>query len=307
MKKSKYIVIADSGSTKTDWLLVENKQIIKQKRSKGLNPVFLSEEEIYQVIDKESIFKEELAEIQSIHFFGAGCSSKPNIDKMHKSLKKFFTNSTILVEHDMTAAALACCEGEAGIACILGTGSNICYFDGKKMHTTKHGIGYILGDEASGSYFGKKLIAYYLYGIMPGDLQRRFKSYCRLQREDLIHRVYHEKGANIFLADFARFMTKNKNHGFIKNLISKGINDFFDTHIETFEQCREVPVHFAGSIAHHFSETIHLCAIERNIVIGNIIQRPAEKLAEVISTNITIHKKKRRKKTKASQMEAPKR
>jgi len=303
LKNSNYIVIADSGSTKTDWLLVENKAILYQKKSKGLNPMFLTEDEIVEAVSKEKIFKDELEKIKEVHFFGAGCSSDERNNRMKNALRKMFTKATIYVEHDMKAAALACCEGEAGLACILGTGSNICFFDGKKIHDSKHGIGYILGDEGSGSYFGKKIIAYYLYGIMPRDLHRRFKAYCRYNRDELIQKVYHEKAANIFLADFARFMTKNKNHGFIKNLISKGMNEFFDTHIETFEQCREYPIHFAGSIAHHFSETIHQCAIERNLMIGNIIQRPAEQLASIITPQSKPTEK--RKKTRSRKFKSP--
>ena len=179
----------------------------------------------------------------------------------------------------MLGSALAVCDGIPGITCILGTGSNICYFDGKNISDTRHGLGYIIGDEGSGSYYGKKLLAWYLYKILPPDLDKAFFDKYHLDKELIIRKVYKEPDPNVFLASFAKFLSDNREHSFIRKLVYSGMNEFFETNVLSYSESKKVPIHFVGSIAWHFREILQTVANEKNVQIGNIIQKPVNGLA----------------------------
>jgi N-acetylglucosamine kinase-like BadF-type ATPase len=180
----------------------------------------------------------------------------------------------------MLGSALAVCDGKPGLACILGTGSNICYFNGKSVSETRHGLGYVLGDEGSGSYYGKKLLSRYLYGILPSELEKSFSETYGLSKEDIINKVYHEPNANVFLASFAKFLSEHSNHEFIKKLVRIGMTDFFETNVLSYTESSKVPVHFVGSVAWYFKEILNEVASQKNVKTGNIIQKPIIGLAE---------------------------
>lgn len=274
------ILISDSGSTKADWVAVSNGVITGEYSTKGFNPFFHDQNFIITELDNNEGLCAIRDKISAVYFFGAGCSSPDRNSVIAEGLMLFFKNAIVSVEHDMLGCALSVCDGEPGLACIIGTGSNICFFDGRYVGSTRHGLGYVLGDEASGSYFGKKLLAWYIYGLLPEHLGKSFSEKYQLSKEDIIRRVYKEPNPNVFLASFATFLSDHGTDPFIRNLIRKGMEEFFETNVQAYDEYKHYPVHFAGSIAHFFSDVIREVAQAKNIVVGNIIRKPISGLAE---------------------------
>src|SRR5258708_25233378 len=200
------ILVADSGSSKTDWLLTLPNQEVQQFRTSGLNPYFLTEKEIVKIIQEQvPEMVAFAAEIKEIYFFGAGCSSPDRHEIVSNALSYLFTKPYISVDSDLLGCAYATCGHEKGLCCVLGTGSNISFFDGEDIHSGKHGLGYVLGDEGSGTWFGKALITDFLYGNMPTDIHALFDQSYTLNKEIVINHVYQQQEANSYLASFAKF------------------------------------------------------------------------------------------------------
>lgn len=273
------ILVVDSGSTKADWIAGKDGQVTGKFHTKGFNPFFHDKNFIIPELESHPGLKEIRSNVTNIYFFGAGCSSEDRNKIIKIGLSDFFTNAQIVVDHDMLGTALAVCEGKPGVACILGTGSNICYFDGSNISETRHGLGYVIGDEGSGSYYGKKLLAWYLYKILPPDLDKAFSEKYQLDKEAIIKKVYKDPDANVFLASFATFLSDHKNHSFINDLVYNGMKYFFETNVLSYEESKFVPVHFVGSIAWYFREILQKVASEKNVQIGNVIQKPVSGLA----------------------------
>lgn len=274
------VIIADSGSTKCDWLLINGKDPIETK-TMGFNPFFHSKNLIVSELGKNDVLSECRAAVQHIYFYGAGCSSDERNAIVRDALAQFFAEANaVVVDHDLTGAALATCGDDEGIACILGTGSNSCYFDGTKVSEKIPALGYILGDEGSGSYFGKRLLSDFLYQRMPEDLRKAFYHQYSVSKEEIFLNVYGRSNPNVYLASFMRFMAENRLHPYINEIILKGLRHFADIHIMCYEQVTGVKVHFVGSIAHYFHEELHTVAKELGFEIGNIVKKPIHPLAE---------------------------
>src|SRR5476649_2957949 len=185
------ILVADSGSSKTDWLLSLPKQELKDFRTPGLNPYFLSEKEIVKVMqDKATDLLAYSNKVTEIYFFGAGCSSPDRHEIVTNALSTLFPKAYISVDSDLLGSAYATCGHEKGLCCVLGTGSNISFFDGEEVHSGKHGLGYVLGDEGSGTWFGKALVTDFLYGNMPKEISKPFYEQYHLDKESVIKNVY---------------------------------------------------------------------------------------------------------------------
>ncbi len=274
------ILVADSGSTKADWIAGNHGRVVEEFSTKGFNPFFHDKKFILQELNASKALREFSPKVSLLYFFGAGCSSPERNKIIASGLAAFFTNAIITVEHDMLGSALAVSDGKSGMACILGTGSNICYFDGKQIAETRHGLGYVIGDEGSGSYYGKKLLSGYLYKILPDDLYDDFKKEYELDKELIVQKVYHEPNPNVFLASFAIFLSKHADHPFIRKMVYDGMTDFFNTNILSYPESKKVPVHFVGSIAWYFREILNKVAEEKEIKIGNIIRKPVTGLAD---------------------------
>jgi N-acetylglucosamine kinase-like BadF-type ATPase len=271
------LLIADSGSTKADWCLVDKGTVVAEYNTIGFNPYFHNQEVILS-----ELWRSELTgiagSVKELFFFGAGCSS-PALNKIiADALQKFFVNAKITVQHDMLGSALATCGDNAGISCILGTGSNSCFYDGKIVYENNYGLGYILGDEGSGSYYGKKLVAYYLYGILPSHLQEEFGKLYPITKNSLIESVYNNPNANVYLASFARFLSDRKEDQYVKQLVRNGMNEFLDVSVSHYEDYKKLPVHFVGSIAFFFENILREVASEKNIQIGKVIKKPIKEL-----------------------------
>ena len=274
------ILVADSGSTKADWIAGNNGSVVAEFNTKGFNPFFHDRNFILAELNESAALRDFSTKVSMLYFFGAGCSSPERNIIIADGLREFFTNAIVTVEHDMLGTALAVCNDKPGMACILGTGSNICYFDGQQIADTRHGLGYIIGDEGSGSYYGKKLLAWYLYKILPADLDKTFKEAYNLDKEAIVKKVYKEANPNVFLASFATFLSQNSDHPFIQDMIYNGMSEFFNTNVLSYEESKTVPVHFVGSIAWYFRDVLLKVADEKQIMVGNIIRKPVTGLAD---------------------------
>jgi len=273
------ILIADSGSTKSDWIAGEDKNNLIEFSTRGFNPFFHNQQFVLEELSFSAEMQKIKSQVRKIYFFGAGCSSPERKEIIRKPLSSFFPNAEVTVDHDMLGCALAVCEGKPGIACILGTGSNICFFDGRNVNESRHGLGYILGDEGSGSYYGKKILSHYLYGLLPQDLAEEFKSAYHIGKEDIIRSVYHEPNPNVFLASFAKFLSDRTEHEYIRGLALKGMKDFFETNVMSYRESNTYPVHFVGSVAWFFKDALFTTAKQYNVNVGNIIRKPVTGLA----------------------------
>jgi hypothetical protein len=272
------IVVAESGSTKCDWLLSRENGDVIETHTVGFNPFFFSTDEIYTHIQNNGILTEHANCIEAVYFYGAGCSSNERNSIVLDALKRAFPNAECAVNHDLYAAAFATWKGEPAITCIIGTGSNSCYYDGKLVSEIVPALGFILGDEGSGSYFGKQIVSDFLYHRLPPELDSSFKETYSLTKEDIFNSVYGNPHANVFLASFMKFLVPHREHSYVKNMVYNGLNRFAEIHIACYPNYRDVPVHFVGSVAHFFSDIMHRIAGERGFRIGVIDKNPARSL-----------------------------
>lgn len=268
------IIVADSGSTKCDWLIAGDSGTV-EANSMGFNPFFHSTELVLSKLKENTVLNQYKDSISAVYFYGAGCSSVDRIKIIQKALAEFFDKAhTVEVRHDLEAAAVATTPEKVGIACIIGTGSNSCYYNGISVHEAVPALGYILGDEGSGSYFGKIILRKFLYNQLPGKLQEEFGSEYGLTKEAIFDGVYNQPNPNVYLANFMQFFSARKNDPFLRDIIYEGLAVFAHSHIWCYDQFRDVPVHFVGSIAYYFSDILDEVAKNHRFTIGNVIKKP---------------------------------
>jgi len=219
-------------------------------------------------------------EILSIHYYGTGCKTKANANIVKKALEDIFPGTAVHVTHDLMGAAIATCGNKPGIACILGTGSNSCSFDGKKILLNSPGLGYILGDEGSGAYLGHKVVQHFLYGTFDAPLMKSFKAHFKTDKNEILQKVYKEPFANRYLASFALFLSMHRGHFIIENIIEDGLRDFFEQHLGSYPQRFTVPIHFVGSIAFYFKDKIAELCNDFGFKLGGIIKQPMDGLVD---------------------------
>jgi N-acetylglucosamine kinase-like BadF-type ATPase len=270
-------LIADSGSTKTEWCLLHGnrKTIIN---SQGMSPYFIDGYQMEAIITQEVLPNIKKIAVEEIFYYGTGCTNPANIKMVNKALRNIFPGAKIKIETDVDGAAKALCGREKGIACILGTGSSSCYYNGKKIVKNNPGLGYILGDEGSGAYLGKKVIQYYLYNTFDEDLRSRFDAKFVTNTNEILNAVYKQPLANRYLASFAIFLAENRGHYMIENIIEDGLNDFFYNHICKFRESWKYPVHFTGGIAYGFKDVLVEMCNSYQLQLGNILRNPMEGL-----------------------------
>ena len=218
--------------------------------------------------------------ITEIHFYGTGLSNPNNVQIIQKALKQLFKKCKISVETDLIAAARALCGRKKGIACILGTGSNSCFYNGRKMSKNSPGIGYILGDEGSGAHLGKKVIQHYLYGTFDEELQHLFEQRFMTNPMEILENVYKKPLANRYLASFAIFLAENRGHYMIENIIEDGLNDFFFTHIYKYRESWTLPINFIGSVAFGFKDVLQELCNTYELELGKVLKAPMKGLIE---------------------------
>ena len=279
------ILVADSGSSKTDWLLSQPGQTPKEFRTPGLNPYFLTEKEIVKVLqEKATDLIAYGANVTEIYFFGAGCSSPDRHEIVSNALSVLFPKAYISVDSDLLGSAYATCGHEKGLCCVLGTGSNISFFDGEEIHSGQHGLGFVLGDEGSGTWFGKTLITDFLYGNMPDDIQFKFDKTYGLTKEIIIQNVYQKPRANSYLASFARFLNVIRSSDYGQATLKQGLLEFIETNIKSYPQYNQYKCNFVGSIAFVFADELKVLCEANNIKVGKIIRQPIHDLLEFILT-----------------------
>jgi N-acetylglucosamine kinase-like BadF-type ATPase len=277
------ILIVDSGSTKCDWIVVDKqgKQLFEKIRTKGLNPAILSEKKLRKIIKKSKGLENIKEAVEKVFFYGAGCGTENPRLLLKVVLQEFFTNADIAVKEDTMAAVYATIDSkdQAAVVCILGTGSNCSYYDGKILHQRVNSLGYTLMDDASGNYFGRQLIRDYYFNHMPEGIKISFASKYNLESDFIKYNLYKQPNPNAYLAQFAEFMILNKDSAYIQKLIKDGIRVFAKNMIFQFkEELKTVPVHFAGSIAFFCQEEIKAVADEMGFKVGNFERRPIEGL-----------------------------
>lgn len=270
-------LIADSGSTKAAWCLLDGK---KKKKivTQGISPYFLSALQIQEILEKELLSALKHIQPDIIHYYGTGCSNPANIKTVKQALKKVFPVAKINVDHDLMGAAKALCGNEKGVACILGTGSNSCYYNGKKIVNNSPGLGFILGDEGSGAYLGKKVIQYYMYKTFDPELMDRFDAKYNTNAIEILDAVYKQPMANRYLANFTEFLVENRGHFMIENIIEDSLNDFFFTHICKYRESWTLPIHFIGSVAYGFKDVVKEMCHSYELQIGKVLQQPMDGL-----------------------------
>ncbi|MDG5491613.1 N-acetylglucosamine kinase [Psychroserpens sp. SPM9] len=277
------ILITDGGSTKCDWIVVDNngKQLHEKIRTKGLNPAILKDKKLKKIIRKSDELMAFNHEVTHVFFYGAGCGTENPKLMLTEVLKSIFINAEIEVHEDTMAAVRATLshENEAAVVCIMGTGSNCSYYDGQRLHQRVLSLGYTLMDDASGNYYGKELIKDYYYNKMPEDIKVAFEHKYNLDADYIKYNLYKQPNPNAYLASFAEFMFLNKDSSYIKKLICKGIREFANHMIFQYrEELKTVPVHFAGSIAFFAETEIREVAEELGFKVGNFERRPIEGL-----------------------------
>ncbi len=272
-------LIADSGATKAEWCLINGKTK-KTCFTQGLSPYFLSGEQIQEIIGKEVKQKIGKVEPDEVWFYGTGLANPENAKLVKKVIQKVFKNANVSADHDLMGAARALCGREKGMTCNLGTGSFACYYDGKKIVKSSPGIGYILGDEGSGAYLGKKVIQYYLYNTFDEELRYKFDAKFATNRAEILDNVYKKPLANRYLASYAIFLAENRGHYMIENIIEDGLNDFFFNHIYKYRESWTLPIHFTGSVAYGFRDVLKDMCSSYELQLGKVIKKPMDGLVK---------------------------
>ena len=273
------ILIADCGSTKTDWVLHDSNSIVARVKTQGLNPTLQDSEEIYNILKEELTDKISSDAPDTIYFYGAGCAYESANERMRTALSKIFITKKIEINSDLLAAARALCGHEEGIACILGTGSNSCLFNGKKIIENTPSLGYILGDEGSGAYLGRQLVSDCIKKQLPATICKKFLTQYNLTVAGILERVYHEPLPNRYLASFAPFLAENRNNAEIKALLRHCFTLFFQRNTMIYRRSW-LPIHIVGGIGITFANELKETAESLGLSIGNIVESPMNGLIE---------------------------
>ena len=275
------IAIVDGGSTKCDWVILENTGKVSQKtESVGFNPNIISADLIPQEIEKNPHLFLIKNQLDYVYFYGSGCGTAENALLVETQLQKVFPYAKVTVKEDLTAAAYAAYKGKPAIVCILGTGSNSCYFDGKSVGRDLPSLGFLIGDEGSGSAIGKHLVRRFFMKKLPQDLHQEFVETYHLTIDDAIKNMYHNPRANAYLAEFNKFVIQRKQHPYFQNMVFDEMKNFFEYQVLPYEEAREAEINFIGSIAYYYEDILRAAAAELNLTVGHIVQKPIESLVE---------------------------
>jgi glucosamine kinase len=278
-------IVADSGSTKCDWAIVDQHNTIQKIKTIGFNPTFHSSDFIYQNI--VNAFEPKIVEeVHEIYFFGAGCSNLSEKEIVKQGLQKLFTNAEIIIKHDLEGSAIAALGKEKGISCILGTGSNTCLWDGEKIIETPYvfGNGFILGDEGSGSHLGKTLLKWYLYDLLPELIRIDFEKKWG-NRATIFQNVYQKPAPNVYLASLSYFVFEHIDNPVMKKIVKTVFTEFIETNIKRFDNYKDMQVGFVGSIANIFENELKAVCANHEIKTGAIVKEPIDRLIQFYINN----------------------
>lgn len=274
------LLIADSGATKTTWTVLGGKRK-KTITTPGISPYFFSSAEITALLREQLVPHLPKEGVSAVYFYGTGCATPDNKALVKTGIKKAIPSARETeVQSDLMAAARALCGREKGISCILGTGSNSCVFNGKKIVRNNPAPGFILGDEGSGAYLGKKVVQYFIYETFDEELMHRFRLKFNTSYREILQQVYKEPWPNRYLASFAPFLSENRGHFMIENIIEDGLTDFVTTHLFKYPETWTLPVHFVGSIAWHFRDMLAQVCEACELNLGKVLQSPMQGLIQ---------------------------
>lgn len=271
------ILIADSGSSKTHWKL-QTPEGIQDFYSLGINPFFVDEAFVFSELDKSGL-KSYSDQIKKVIFYGSGCSSEDRNDYIKGIFKAYFPQAKdITVDHDMKAACIALFGHQPGIACIIGTGSNSCVWDGETITANVPALGYILGDEASGSYIGKDILKHFIYQTLPTEISDYISKEYHVNKEDIFNAVYKGELPNRYLASYSKVASEFKAHPFIQEIIQRGFCEFIQYHIACYPESKSYPIGCIGSIASVFKDEFETELAKQGLKLSSLVKDPIENL-----------------------------
>jgi N-acetylglucosamine kinase-like BadF-type ATPase len=283
-------LIVDSGSTKADWIAIDDEgKVLFTTQTLGLNPEILNDEEIIERLNDRFDILQNKKTTTHLFFYGAGCGTDRMKLMLSQLFQGYFPNAIVVVEEDTFAAVYATTpKGEKAIVSILGTGSNCSYFDGHELHQKVQSLGYIVMDDCSGNVFGKELIRKYYFNKMPKELAELFEKEYNVDPDFIKNKLYKESNPNAYLATFAKFLIQNKEHEFCRKIIFKGMKSFIKNYIRQFEDCKELPVHFVGSIAFYLKEELAVIFEKYELQLGNVLRRPIDGLIAYHTADLSV-------------------
>ena len=273
-------LLVDSGSTKADWIAIDDKgDVLFTTQTLGLNPEVLDEETILERINDRFDLLQNKDKATHLFFYGAGCGTDKMKNNLTAIFEKYFINATIVVEEDTYAAVYATTpKGQKAIVCILGTGSNCSYYDGQLLHQKVQSLGYIVMDDCSGNVFGKELIRKYYFNKMPKDLAAIFEKEYNLEPDFVKTKLYKEANPNAYMATFAKFLVQHKDTQFCQEIIFAGMKSFVENYVQQYDNYKDVPVNFVGSIAYYLKDELKTVFDSYGIQLGNVLRRPVDGL-----------------------------
>ncbi len=275
------IAIVDGGSTKCDWVILDDLGTFLFKTNTiGFNPNIIEVGQIPDELESNTELAEVRFKIQHVFFYGSGCGTQENKEKVEKALKRFYTNAQFVVKEDLMAAAYSAYNGTPAIVCILGTGSNSCFFDGKNLKVELPSLGFLIGDDGSGCALGKTLVKDYFMKKLPEDLHQEFTEIYGLSIEELIKNMYHNPRANAYLADFSKFIVDRKDHPYLQHLVFQELKNYFEFQVLPYEESKTSEINFIGSIAYYYEDILRAAGAEYHLNIGTIVQKPIERLVD---------------------------
>lgn len=273
------IAIVYSGSRFADWRLASRGKVLTGFKTMGINPNLHDDRHIFQALNKSNSLINHAEEIKRIYFFGPGSSSEERKEKVHRVLSNFFKNARVFVDLDITASALAALGDNKGLVGILGSGSNACYYNGQKIFSENYGLGYILADEGSSNWIGRRLLKSFLTETMPEDLRDRFMEKHPLDRKQILEKVYNNPNPTLFLNSFSDFVDEHADHPHLSGIIQEGFDLFFKTYINPLRnKYPGLPLHFTGSVAATHEELLRKVARDNQAEIGEVINEPIHNL-----------------------------
>ena len=270
-------LIADAGSTKIEWMVLEDGKEVNHLITRGFNPNYADMIVFIDILYKE--LPKDFPAVDAVYYYGSGCGNEAARAEMHQILKVRFEEAReVYLTHDLMGAARAVLGKEKGIACILGTGANSCLFDGNDIIDRAVSLGYLVGDEGSGCYIGRKLTRAYFYDLMPLQLKLEFKKCYQLNISEFIDNVYHQKEASKYLAGFTKFAGDHQDHPYIQQMVKECFREFIKVFVLRYDDCHAMPIGFIGSVAYHFQGLLKACLEENGLTMGRVIQSPMEGL-----------------------------
>ncbi|SMD32500.1 hypothetical protein SAMN04488029_0845 [Reichenbachiella faecimaris] len=273
------ILIAESGSTKTEWRIIDSKQNVFHARSGGINPYYLDASGILEVM-RMGLIEYIETPFKEVYFYGAGCSSARNKQTIRDCFMQLFPNAKIEINHDMLAAARSLCGIEHGIACILGTGSNSCLYDGIGIIENVRSLGYILGDEGSGNYLGKQFLKHYFKKELPQEIRDQFDEEFGLEPTDILNNIYHHHMPILYLSSFSKFIHKFLKDPMIYQMVYDAFKKFLEVNVMKYTNYINIPVHFTGSVAFYYEEILRKVGTDLGINIKDIVVGPIDGLTQ---------------------------